>query len=103
MGRVVVRVDCAFALLSLKSSARSSTDRASDYGSEGWGFESLRAHSFFSFYFPLFLPRPLLFALLGGNPPHIGDVPSVGAVVLPRHAAVCPCLWWQWQIPSLKT
>ncbi len=23
--------------------ARSSTDRASDYGSEGWGFESLRA------------------------------------------------------------
>ena len=27
------------------TSARSSTDRASDYGSEGWGFESLRAHS----------------------------------------------------------
>ena len=27
----------------LKTSARSSTDRASDYGSEGWGFESLRA------------------------------------------------------------
>src|SRR5205085_5191292 len=26
-----------------KSSARSSMDRASDYGSEGWGFESLRA------------------------------------------------------------
>ena len=25
--------------------ARSSMDRASDYGSEGWGFESLRAHS----------------------------------------------------------
>jgi len=25
--------------------ARSSTDRASDYGSEGWGFESLRAHA----------------------------------------------------------
>jgi hypothetical protein len=25
------------------ASARSSTDRASDYGSEGWGFESLRA------------------------------------------------------------
>src|ERR1700712_2599138 len=24
--------------------ARSSMDRASDYGSEGWGFESLRAH-----------------------------------------------------------
>src|SRR6185312_8856767 len=27
----------------LNTSARSSTDRASDYGSEGWGFESLRA------------------------------------------------------------
>src|ERR1700760_3501825 len=26
-----------------RTSARSSTDRASDYGSEGWGFESLRA------------------------------------------------------------
>ena len=26
-------------------SARSSTDRASDYGSEGWRFESFRAHS----------------------------------------------------------
>ena len=25
--------------------ARSSTDRASDYGSEGWGFESLRARN----------------------------------------------------------
>ena len=33
-----VVVDCRGA-----SSARSSTDRASDYGSEGWGFESLRA------------------------------------------------------------
>src|SRR6478736_4292919 len=27
----------------LMTCARSSTDRASDYGSEGWGFESLRA------------------------------------------------------------
>ena len=26
-----------------RPSARSSMDRASDYGSEGWGFESLRA------------------------------------------------------------
>ena len=26
--------------------ARSSTDRASDYGSEGSGFESLRAHKY---------------------------------------------------------
>src|ERR1700730_17455635 len=31
------------ALYFLGTSARSSTDRASDYGSEGWGFESLRA------------------------------------------------------------
>src|ERR1700761_4040406 len=29
----------------LNTGARSSTDRASDYGSEGWGFESLRARS----------------------------------------------------------
>jgi hypothetical protein len=28
----------------IRPRARSSTDRASDYGSEGWGFESLRAH-----------------------------------------------------------
>ena len=28
-----------------RRSARSSMDRASDYGSEGWGFESLRARS----------------------------------------------------------
>ena len=34
----------------LKTRARSSTDRASDYGSEGWGFESLRArHKVFTF------------------------------------------------------
>src|SRR3954469_22430546 len=26
----------------VRASSRSSTDRASDYGSEGWGFESLR-------------------------------------------------------------
>ena len=30
--------------------ARSSTDRASDYGSEGWRFESFRAHSVLSRY-----------------------------------------------------
>ena len=30
-------------ILSSPPRARSSTDRASDYGSEGWGFESLRA------------------------------------------------------------
>src|SRR4051812_34603110 len=30
------------------TSARSSTDRASDYGSEGWGFESLRARNVMS-------------------------------------------------------
>ena len=34
---------CKTAGRQLKTSARSSTDRASDYGSEGWGFESLRA------------------------------------------------------------
>src|SRR5882672_6616739 len=28
-----------------RTCARSSTDRASDYGSEGWGFESLRART----------------------------------------------------------
>ena len=34
--------------------ARSSTDRASDYGSEGSGFESLRAHQNLNkFYFAL--------------------------------------------------
>jgi hypothetical protein len=27
--------------------ARSSMDRASDYGSEGWGFKSLRARQYF--------------------------------------------------------
>ncbi len=31
--------------LANRPGVRSSTDRASDYGSEGWGFESLRAHS----------------------------------------------------------
>src|SRR6185503_1032805 len=31
----------------LMTCARSSTDRASDYGSEGWGFESLRARNRF--------------------------------------------------------
>jgi hypothetical protein len=30
----------------LRNCARSSTDRAFDYGSKGWGFESLRARSF---------------------------------------------------------
>jgi hypothetical protein len=30
--------------LSQQTGACSSTDRASDYGSEGWGFESLQAH-----------------------------------------------------------
>ena len=28
----------------IAGSARSSMDRASDFGSEGWGFKSLRAH-----------------------------------------------------------
>ena len=34
---------CGRATCHSRSGARSSTDRASDYGSEGWGFESLRA------------------------------------------------------------
>src|SRR5438128_933877 len=34
-------------------SARSSTDRASDYGSEGWGFESLRARCTLTSRFPM--------------------------------------------------
>ncbi len=46
---------CGGVLKSLETAgARSSTDRASDYGSEGWGFESLRAHhcSFAGRWFP---------------------------------------------------
>src|SRR5215470_6546096 len=39
----IVARTCKTAGRQLKTSARSSTDRASDYGSEGWGFESLRA------------------------------------------------------------
>ena len=39
------------------TSARSSMDRASDYGSEGWGFDSLRARSF-SAVRPAWLRRP---------------------------------------------
>ena len=30
--------------IALCTCVRSSMDRASDFGSEGWGFESLRAH-----------------------------------------------------------
>ena len=32
--------------IQIDTSVCSSTDRASDYGSEGWGFESLQAHTF---------------------------------------------------------
>jgi hypothetical protein len=32
----------------MTTSVRSSMDRASDFGSEGWGFESLRARQFVS-------------------------------------------------------
>ena len=42
--RVVFRRRCA-GRSGCDNCARSSTDRASDYGSEGWGFESLRARS----------------------------------------------------------
>src|SRR5690606_15638377 len=37
--------DIVVRLTHASTRARSSTDRASDYGSEGWGFESLRAHN----------------------------------------------------------
>src|SRR5579872_7218759 len=39
----VARVVSAQVAVCCSDCARSSTDRASDYGSEGWGFESLRA------------------------------------------------------------
>ena len=39
-------------------SARSSTDRASDYGSEGLGFESLRAHFFLEGNVEIIFLRP---------------------------------------------
>ena len=40
--RCVIRRSLDFRIV--RERARSSTDRASDYGSEGLGFESLRAH-----------------------------------------------------------
>src|SRR4051794_14609822 len=40
-----VRSRASSGLWARATGARSSTDRASDYGSEGWGFESLRARS----------------------------------------------------------
>jgi hypothetical protein len=45
LARTSIRLPDETAGHSHKPSARSSTDRASDYGSEGWGFESLRARS----------------------------------------------------------
>jgi hypothetical protein len=42
-GRPAPGTTTALDAVSSKDCARSSTDRASDYGSEGWGFESLRA------------------------------------------------------------
>ena len=45
-GRCPARLPSGLAVTSIQHpGARSSTDRASDYGSEGWGFESLRARS----------------------------------------------------------
>src|SRR4029078_2790427 len=35
-------------MLEVAARARSSMDRASDFGSEGWGFKSLRAHHYIS-------------------------------------------------------
>jgi hypothetical protein len=34
----------SFEVFGVAACARSSMDRASDFGSEGWGFKSLRAH-----------------------------------------------------------
>ena len=34
----------SFEVFEVAACARSSMDRASDFGSEGWGFKSLRAH-----------------------------------------------------------
>ena len=34
----------SFEVFEVAECARSSMDRASDFGSEGWGFKSLRAH-----------------------------------------------------------
>src|SRR5262249_12977786 len=54
-------VDCS------GTSARSSTDRASDYGSESWGFESLRAR-------PGHTPLPALWGgLFGALGSHVGS------------------------------
>src|SRR6516165_5497405 len=41
--RSPARTATARSAVCCRDCARSSTDRASDYGSEGWGFESLRA------------------------------------------------------------
>src|SRR6202051_4905059 len=58
----------------LKTSARSSTDRASDYGSEGWGFESLRARpEVFTFHLALSSRLPLTFVSAGAE---IGVLPG---------------------------
>jgi hypothetical protein len=61
--------------------ARSSTDRASDYGSEGWGFESLRARHRKVFTFQwrpcsFFSDRAWLW-LLGGRNAGLGRQPLV--------------------------
>jgi hypothetical protein len=53
--------------IQLNTSARSSTDRASDYGSEGWEFESLRARPA-QRYFPSLLERLCWFLRIGRLP-----------------------------------
>ena len=47
-------------ILSSPPRARSSTDRASDYGSEGWGFESLRARQYKDSALAYFLREKLI-------------------------------------------
>ena len=67
------------------TSARSSTDRASDYGSEGWGFESLRArHSLPRSRRWLLRVRLVVFVIW----PHFGRISHPGRVIEARSVAV---------------
>ena len=47
----------------------SSTDRASDYGSEGWGFESLQAHQKMNCV-AIVIPNLSKYTLLGSSGSH---------------------------------
>ena len=66
-GRPEPSATTALDAVSCKDCARSSTDRASDYGSEGWGFESLRARQVRG---PLPHPGRAFLSLLGATGTH---------------------------------